>query len=200
MSPLDLLSRLGVYVERSFLPADQCRALSREMAGTAGEPGVLLQKDDRTRVDRDTKRLTQVFLSDARTTAMTAKLDGLAPRLSRHFGTELSAHEGATFYRYDEGDFYLAHRDRHDAAADAVVGHRRRVSIVLFLNAPGDGELSYAGGDLVLYDLLTDSKLSEYGLPVAAEAGLLVAFDPQLRHEVTRVTSGARCVVVSRFF
>lgn len=200
MSQLDLLSRLGVYIERGFLPADQCRLLSREMAASAGEPGVLLQKDDAALVDPDTKRLTQIHVSDAQCADVTQKLDALAPKLARHFGAELASHEGATFYRYDEGDFYLAHRDRHDATADAVVGHRRRVSIVLFLNAPAGSELSYAGGDLVLYDLLADKKLSEYGLPVAAEAGLLVAFDPQLRHEVTRVTSGARCVAVSRFF
>src|SRR5205085_9991991 len=71
---------------------------------------------------------------------------------------------------------------------------RRRVSIVIFLNA-GD----YEGGALTFYGLVDDPSWKTFGFALEATPGLLVAFPSHVRHEVTPVTAGDRYTVVDWF-
>jgi predicted 2-oxoglutarate/Fe(II)-dependent dioxygenase YbiX len=195
----DMLTRLGVYIHRNFLPIDLCSALSVEMTTDAGTDGIVI-RDGASIVDLEQKRLKAIVLDAGRHADLGARFDALASPVADFFDTPVTGHEGAYFYRYDAGDYYRTHRDRYGAAA-GTIGHERQISVVLFLNGPsGHGGPEYGGGDLVLYDLLGNDRLVDYGLPVPAEAGLLVAFRPDLRHEVTTVARGVRCVAVTRFF
>jgi SM-20-related protein len=192
---LDLLRRLGVFAVPGFLDLATCRDICAEMATAAGEPGVLIDGGVET-VDPRRKRLNRIDLADARAALVDDRLAATMPALSRHFGVTLAHAEGAMFYRYLPGDFFATHRDLYRVPG---ADHDRRVSIVLFLNDPvGTAGLAYGGGDLVLYDLM-DGAGADRGIAVPAVAGLLVAFRSDLRHEVTPVTSGVRCVAVDRF-
>ncbi len=161
------------------------------MAAAAGEPGHITTAEGRQIVDRGFKRLDAIVLAGALTSLVADRLAALKPDLDAHFGVALGAGEGVTFYRYAPGDFFAPHRDTY---AD------RRASIVIFLNDPaGTAGVTYEGGSLVLFDLFDDDRMKNHGVSVTPGAGLLVAFRPELRHEVTPVTAGTRCVAVERF-
>jgi predicted 2-oxoglutarate/Fe(II)-dependent dioxygenase YbiX len=194
-----MLTRLGVYIDPEFLPLDLCSALCAEMARVDATPGIVI-RDGESIVDLEQKRLKAIAMDPGRHADLGARFDALRSRVADFFHTPVTRHEGAHFYRYDAGDYYRTHRDRYGAAADTI-GHERQISVVLFLNGPsGQGGPEYSGGDLVVYDLLGSDRLVDYGLPIPAAAGLLVAFRPDLRHEVTTVARGVRCVAVTRFF
>ena len=194
---LDLLRRLGVFAAPGFLDVATCRDICAEMASTEGEPGLVLSKDAVDAVDLQHKRLHRMELSEARHALVDSRLAAIMPAFAQHFGVALAHSEGAMFYRYRTGDFFTTHRDVYQMAE---IDHERRVSIVLFLNDHTDAAgLSYEGGDLVMYDLM-DGAGADRGIAVPADAGLLVAFRSDLRHEVTPVTSGVRCVAVDRFY
>ena len=195
---LDLLRRLGVFAAPGFLDRDSCREICAEMIAAAGEPGIVLKAGAET-VDLDAKRLHRTGLAEARGVLVDGRLAAIMPALNRHFKCAVAQSEGAMFYRYGVGDFFATHRDLYGADR-GLAGHERRVSIVLFLNDHTDAAgPSYAGGDLVMYDLM-DGAGADRGIAVPPEAGLLVGFLSSLRHEVTPVTSGVRCVAVDRFF
>jgi SM-20-related protein len=46
---------------------------------------------------------------------------------------------------------------------------------------------------------MDDERARSVGFPLIGEAGLLLAFRPNLVHEVTPVTHGERCTVVTWF-
>jgi predicted 2-oxoglutarate/Fe(II)-dependent dioxygenase YbiX len=198
IASIPLLTRLGVFVEPDFLPADTCRQIAADMIRDARTGGGKFEHGAPI-VGRDTKRGTEV-VREAQSAAVAAQLDALTARVASRVAMNLSGHERPLFYRYEPGDFYRAHRDSYTAGDVAAAGHDRRLSIVIFLNdGSDDAPPAYAGGDLVLYDVL-GAGLEEFGVAVPARTGMLVAFDPGLRHEVTLVTSGVRCVAVSRFY
>jgi predicted 2-oxoglutarate/Fe(II)-dependent dioxygenase YbiX len=103
------------------------------------------------------------------------------------------------FVRYDEGDHYGAHLDVTPTEAAPELIRNRRVSVVLFLNDqaddPEDG--CYCGGRLTFHRLTDDRPWSEFGRPLDAERGLMVAFLPDTLHEVTPVTWGTRYTVTT---
>jgi predicted 2-oxoglutarate/Fe(II)-dependent dioxygenase YbiX len=123
-----------------------------------------------------------------------ASLESCRPKLREAFGRPLGSREGAGFIRYHEGGFYRPHRDRGDEPGWEGAA-RRAVALVLFLNTSRD---SGAGGEFdggVLRLFLPDGDVD-----VAPEAGLLVAFQTDVLHEVTEVLSGARDTVVDWFY
>lgn len=194
---LDLLRRLGVFAVPDFLDVPTCRDICAEMASVEGEPGAVLLKGAVEAVDLEHKRLHRTELAEARHALVDGRLAELIPAFNRHFRVTLAHSEGAMFYRYRAGDFFTTHRDVYQMAG---FDHERRVSIVLFLNDhAGAAGLSYEGGDLVMYDLM-DGAGADRGIAVPPAAGQLVAFRSDLRHEVTPVTSGVRCVAVDRFY
>jgi SM-20-related protein len=195
---LDLLRRLGVFAEPGFLDVATCQAACAEMVAAEGEPGVLLV-GTHTSVDVRKKRLIDTHPSAASSALVEHRLAAMTSALNRHFGVTLTGSEGVHFYRYGVGDFFATHRDVYQD--DQPFGHQRRVSIVLFLNDPaGRAGVRYEGGSLVLYDLMGEGRGAGYGISVPPEAGLLVAFRSELRHEVTPVTAGTRCVAVNRLY
>ena len=56
-----------------------------------------------------------------------------------------------------------------------------------------------AGGSLTFYGLMKAPGMEKAGMPLAPEAGLLVAFRSDIMHEVNPVTRGERYTLVSWF-
>ena len=102
---------------------------------------------------------------------------------------------------YREGDFFLPHEDSGHEPDDVEEVKERQVSAVLFLNAESEvpGPDIYGGGSLSFYGLIDDPRMKGRGIPLIGEPGLLVAFRPELVHEVTPVTHGERYTVVTWF-
>jgi PKHD-type hydroxylase len=103
------------------------------------------------------------------------------------FGFNLLGFEGIQFtkYSHDEdatGDFYSAHKDTKLLPGGTI----RKLSFTIQLSEPE----GYGGGDVVLYDSLTDSaKLSR-------ARGSISFFPSYTIHEVTPVTKGTRYSLV----
>ncbi|NJM52005.1 MAG: 2OG-Fe(II) oxygenase [Blastocatellia bacterium] len=105
------------------------------------------------------------------------------------------------FTRYDEGDYYRTHLDISPHANAPAVINDRQVSIIIFVNQEGENlsEGDYIGGNLTFYGLLKDRQWQNVGLPLESEMGLLIAFRPDMPHEVTPVTEGSRFTITTWF-
>jgi predicted 2-oxoglutarate/Fe(II)-dependent dioxygenase YbiX len=160
------------------------------MDGGVGEPAEIL--DHAITLDVQVRRVSVVEVPPSALADIEQRLERSRDEISRFFGLPLTAREGASFLRYEEGGFYLPHVDRADSDSwpDAV---RRQVALVVFLNgsaaAPGAGEFS--GGELCLVDAR---------VIVVPREGLLVAFDAGMLHEVAPVAGGTRDVIVDWFY
>ena len=191
MAIADLLRRAGVFLKPGFLDPATCREICAEMIAAAGEPGHITTAAGHQLVAPEFKRLRSIEIAPALAARVGVRLTAAKSELDDHFGLTLGAGEGATFYRYAPGDFFAKHSDAYSG---------RRASVVVFLNDPAGADgVPFEGGSLVLFDLFDDPLMANHGVSVPIEAGLLVAFRPELRHEVTPVTSGTRCVMVERF-
>jgi SM-20-related protein len=182
----DLLRRAGVFLQPGFLDRATCQTICDVMIAAPGEPGHITTAAGQRLVEPAFKRLQSVEIAPALARRVTDRLAAVKDELDDHFNVSLGDGEGVTFYRYTTGDFFAKHTDAYGG---------RRASLILFLNEPP----SFRGGELVLFDLFDDAQMANHGVSVPIETGLLVAFRPELRHEVTPVTSGTRCVVVERF-
>jgi predicted 2-oxoglutarate/Fe(II)-dependent dioxygenase YbiX len=199
MNQAALLLRLGIYVNRQFLPRTLCDRFCRTMAPAPGEAAEIYAGAG-SGVDTSIRRTREIALPPGLQTEFQSRLAAVLPALSGHFARPLAVSNDLAFLVYEPGDFFKPHRDRAsgDAAAGGNDTHRRRVSVVVFLNrqASTPGELEYAGGDLTLFRLIDDPAWRDVGFPVAAEPGMLVAFDSATLHEVTPVTAGRRMTAV----
>jgi predicted 2-oxoglutarate/Fe(II)-dependent dioxygenase YbiX len=201
MVPPELLARVGLYVERDFLDPAARAALVDELRRAEGKPATVVEGAEQV-VDPETRRTTVGRVPPAVRAETGARLEALHPRLERHFGHDLRGHEPPQFLSYREGDYYRPHRDSAGSPDHPARIGQRRVSIVLFLNEQAEHgtDDTYAGGWLTFYGLLGDDKAAPRGLPLAAPAGLLIAFRADVVHEVRPVTRGRRYSVVSWFF
>ena len=198
-----LIRRLGVYLQRDFVPMDVCEALRREaLAGSGSAAEIYVGEEGQ--VEPAVRKTLEIAVPDRLRVDLQARLDAIAPALSSHFGVALAGSEGVGFLLYERGGFYRPHRDRaaRDGSAGGNQTFRRRVSVVVFLNGAADrpGPFEYAGGRLALYGLIDDPAWRDVGMPVDAEPGLLVAFDSATLHEVTPVTAGRRLTAVDWFY
>ncbi len=199
MSQASLLRHLGVYVRSDFLPEDLCGSLRAAFAGAPGDAATIYA-GAATAVDPSIRRARDVDIAGDLRGAFASRLEAAMPALARHFAQPLTVASGASFLRYEAGDFFRPHRDR--ASRDASDGGNetasRRVSVVVFLNEQRDppGEWEYAGGSLTLFGLVDGPEWRGVGIPVTPAAGMLVAFDSTVLHEVTAVTAGCRITAV----
>ncbi len=73
--------------------------------------------------------------------------------------------------------------------------------MIIFINQEGEDldEGDYVGGNLTFYGLLNDPNWQNIGLPLESEPGLLIAFRPDMPHEVTPITEGSRFTITTWF-
>jgi predicted 2-oxoglutarate/Fe(II)-dependent dioxygenase YbiX len=188
-----------VYVRNDFLSRDFCESLRSAIVDAPGDAATIYA-GTATAVDPSIRRARDVEVAGELRAAFASRLEAAMPALARHFALPLTVASGASFLRYEAGDFFRPHRDR--ASRDASDGGNetasRRVSVVVFLNEqrdpPGEGE--YGGGSLTLFGLVDAPEWRGVGIPVTPAAGMLVAFDSTVLHEVTPVTAGRRITAV----
>src|SRR5436190_18353035 len=104
---------LGLFTLRSFLEAEACRQIRREMSSSLLTPAMVRPVNQATGVVNETARRTGIAEVSAKTDALVdSRLLAIKPAVESHFRVQLAGCQAPQFYIYDEGDFFLPHRDR----------------------------------------------------------------------------------------
>lgn len=204
MSHAELFAKLGVLVVADFLSPAECACLRAEMKRATRTDALLsIRGQDAEVVDLARRKTALVRVSDDTVASMVARLLALKPRLERFFALRLAdVLETPKFLIYGEGDFFVPHRDARGASEEqrTPIIEARRVNLIVSLNAQAEtpGPEEYRGAALTLYGLIDTPQWRNYGFPVPAAPGSLVAFRSDVIHEVAPITCGQRYSVVSR--
>jgi SM-20-related protein len=202
MPSADFFSNFGLFVIKDFLAENACADLRAAIRTSEQTPATVYDGvGDKFSVDEHVRRTQWADLPAEIVNALENKLDALRPKLEAHFKLPLTDRQRLQFLVYRTSDFFRAHRDNGEGDRGSAVAKARRVAVVIFLCSQSEtvGEGRYGGGELTFYGLLNDPRAKNLGLPLVAEAGLLVAFPADRLHEVTPVTHGERFTVVSWF-
>ncbi|MFN2516246.1 MAG: 2OG-Fe(II) oxygenase [Pyrinomonadaceae bacterium] len=199
----DFFTQLGLFAVKDFFSAELCASLLQEAREAAGVRGRIWKKGHSDLVvDEAVKRRTEVMFPEEMELIVKSRLLSLMPELESHFNVALTGCQIPKLVRYSKGDFYRTHVDISVLSDAPQQTKERQVAIVIFLNDEDDepGHGSYCGGSLTFYGLVDDPRWNPFGLPLIGERGLLVAFPPNILHEVTPITHGQRYTVTSWFF
>jgi SM-20-related protein len=195
-------SRMGLFVNEGFFDPDLCSKIRSEMQLSRSASATVVSKEapDVT-VDQHERKTKLADVSTPTIALVKERLLALTPMLERHYNLTLSGLQEPQFLVYEEGDFFLAHFDTSTDPGVPEFIRERQVSAVMFLNSESEvpGPDVYGGGALTFYGLMNDPRTEEYGFPLTGETGLLIAFPPGMRHEVSPVTHGERYTIVSWF-
>lgn len=208
MPTADFFSNLGIFFRRNFLEREFCREIKEELKKASDDselvkPGVVWMMDksshalnEEIKRVRETQRLSPQTISKVR-----KKLLEIMPEVASHFSTELSDCQQPKFSLYQKGDFYSRHIDVFGGEDVSPIITSRKVSTIIFLNDETiePTKDSYCGGNLTFYGLMKNSAFGNFGLPLIGECGMMIAFEPNIIHEVTPVTQGERFVIVNWF-
>jgi SM-20-related protein len=194
-------ARLGLFVVEHFLERSVCARVRAELETAPATPSTVAH-GGRSFVDERVRKASGRTPPVATAAAIGANIAALRLDLEHHFGVRLIDNEPPYFATYRAGDYFKPHADTGTTDDGPEQIRARKVTVVLFLN--GESERpepdSYCGGALAFYGLYDDPMWRAMGLPLHGEAGLLVGFRADVIHEVTTVTHGERCTVVSRFW
>jgi predicted 2-oxoglutarate/Fe(II)-dependent dioxygenase YbiX len=149
-------------------------------------------------VNENLRHATMARVSQSTVSSIASRLMTLKPTLERYFEATMTYCEPPQFVVYRVGGFIEPHADAMQDEELPKDIRRRRATVIIFLNGEGSGPESYSGGVLTFYPPSSDG-LDQYGFPLTAEEGLLVAFRSELVHGVTPITSGERHIVISIF-
>ena len=194
MPPVELLARMGLYFERGLFAPQECARLcasAPELAALASQ----VSRGGASVIDEEERKSKRVQLPSGIAEKLHRQLLAAMPRVAAHFQVPLSACEEPQLLRYSTGDYFTPHRDLYDTKEELAHIRKRKISVVVFLNAPGAG--GYEGGQLTFYGMVKDSGWDDVGFPLDAEPGLFVAFPSDTMHEVQPVTAGERLTLVS---
>jgi len=199
MTPLEYATTLGLFVRPGFLAPQQCVAVREHVQDGPGEAGTILHGDDVV-VDEHARKTTHALIPASVRKPVVDQLRALMPDIREHFGVSVRGLRDPQFLRYEEGNFFCFHRDRNDEVPDEPQRVReRQVSAVMFLNDTSDRPATgaYGGGELQFYlpDLIPGHQPAKFTFPAAP--GTLVAFNPQVLHQVLPVTHGERYTIVT---
>jgi SM-20-related protein len=197
---VEYFRQFGIFSMAGFLGPASCLEVIETLRGSPSTPAVVVH-DDFTGVEERERRSRAVRVPASLRGALEARFAELLPVLADEFRLPLAGWEPAQFLAYRTGDFFAPHRDAGEAPE--ATG-QRRVSVVLFLNAPSDptGSPPYGGGEFLFWGLQPDPRWPEPGMPMPllGEAGLLIAFPSNLLHSVRPVTYGERYSIVTWFY
>jgi predicted 2-oxoglutarate/Fe(II)-dependent dioxygenase YbiX len=196
----DFFKQFGVYSHYEFLSPEFCQKLHGEMEVLSAVPGTIWNPDGGEKLSEEAKKRKEYpNISDASVSEVNRKLGELMPEISERFEQPLTGVQPVKFTRYDTGDYYRIHTDiTNDPNAPELL-KERKVSVIVFLSqeseTPDEGD--YCGGNLTFYGLLGEQGWNSVGLPLESEQGLLIAFRPDIPHEVTVVTHGTRYTITT---
>ncbi|HEY9839656.1 MAG: 2OG-Fe(II) oxygenase [Candidatus Sericytochromatia bacterium] len=171
-----------------WLDASSCKELLRQLQSCPTSPA----EAESYGANAQARRTQMLDVPASIESGMVSRFEPLAAQLGSHFGLTIGSHERPQFLKYGPGDFFSAQRDR----IDAPVYRERRLSLVLFLN-DHESQPGFAGGRLSLFVKHPQDPEKLMGVPIPPAAGLLMAFDSRLLHEVTPVTAGERFTMVT---
>lgn len=198
----EFFAQLGLYIRRNYFDEEFCAKLIDEMrsspqnlGGTYNQTGVYVR-------DRNVRNVEEAYISNATLAEVYKKVLPIKAHLENHFNVKLGDYEAPQCGIYKEGGLLAAHRDigvEDETGASHL--KKRKVSFVIFLNGAGDNATgnSFTGGELTFYGLIDDPRFNNCGFGLKAETGLLVAFRPDMVHEVKPVTGGTRYTMNSWF-
>ncbi len=189
----------GIYTVEEFFDRQTCELIKGEMRAGERERAKVYDRDWENRENADYRSTLQVKVGERVNTLVRGRLLEMRESLGDRFGVEVSDCQGPTYLIYKPGDFFEAHRDDSSKPEAPSPVRGRQVSAIIFLSDEdaGDGSGEYAGGSLGFYGLLKDPRCARIGLPLKGRAGLFVAFRSDVYHQVTPVTRGERCTVVT---
>jgi SM-20-related protein len=201
MTSLEYATDIGLYVHREFLSGQLCASVCEHMRIAPRETGTILDGDHAV-VDERSRKTKHAIVPESIHQLVTQRLRAAMTDIARHFGVTVERPRSLQFLRYDEGDFFNFHRDRDDTNVNEPLRAReRQVSVVIFLNSGSEQPIegTYGGGALQFYmpDLVPGSDNEKFTFP--ASEGTLVAFNPQVLHQVRPVTHGNRYTIVGWF-
>ena len=202
MPGADFFARLGLFVDTKLVHPEACVRLRAEMRSAPGKAATVIERrGPADAVDEETRRTKSAKVSESAISLVEERLLAIKPQLESHFGVALSRWQPPQFLVYRRGDFFRPHPDISEDPDAPQFAKERRVSIVIFLNdeSPKPKPECYCGGSLTFYGLFDDPRAKGLGLPLVGQAGLLIAFRPEILHEVTEVTDGERYTIVSWF-
>lgn len=158
----------------NFFSAEECQLLLALMARTQPLPPVM--RAILTLVDTTLRKLQDVPMPPEVHHLIGHKLTDISAGLCQHFALSGPLQwEPLQFLCYRSGDYFRPH-------ADTIADRPRALSVVLYLSDPG----TYQGGQLRFH------PPGESAVTLAPSAGMLLAFRPELVHEVTPLHSGKR--------
>jgi SM-20-related protein len=196
-------ARLGLLVISDFLDTHLCAKLRAEMSSVEHTPSIIVEGETcAEKLNEEVRKTKQAEVSGSTLSSMRARLLSLKPRLEDHFNLALTSCEEPQFLVYKQGDFFHAHQDKSDNPNKPDYVKKRRLSVLVFLNAQ-TRELeweSYCGGELIIYGLIQDPSWQNRGFSLEGKEGLMIVFPSQLFHEVGMITNGKRYSIVSWFF
>src|SRR5437588_5350182 len=199
----DFFTKLGLFAAKDFFDEELCARLRREARSGKSAVGNVWKIGSTDFVTDETlKHRSETILSPQTLALVEERLLALMPEIAIHFNVTLTGCQMPRAVRYSEGDFYRTHADSSTLADAPEEVKERQVSIVIFLNDEDDepGADSYCGGGLTFYGLVDDPAWKAFGLPLIGERGLLIAFRPDIVHEVKPITHGERYTVTTWFF
>lgn len=192
---------LGLFVVEDFLSTEEGLRLCNEMKSVALQKGRLYSKSgEASLVDENFRQAYDAIVSDETISALRRRIEGIRPKLEEHFDVSLRKEcQGPDFVTYLPGGFFAPHRDVNEAASEEV--RKRRVSMVIFLNSQSAEPAvdCFGGGGLTFYGLMKGLEWENCGFTLEPKAGLLIAFRPDVLHQVQPVTFGERHIIVSAF-
>jgi predicted 2-oxoglutarate/Fe(II)-dependent dioxygenase YbiX len=195
----EFFARLGLFIRPHFLSAEECARFREEASAAAAKPATVAELHGYEGIDETTRRTRVSEISTGTRAVVTARLEAVQPELERHFQVSAAGWSRPQFLVYQIGDFFKAHPDVSAEPGMPDYAQKRRLSAVVFLSDESDqvGPGFHTGGALTFYGLLDHPRLRNHGLPLVAEAGLLIVFRPEVVHEVTPVTHGCRHSIVT---
>ncbi|MBV9240937.1 MAG: 2OG-Fe(II) oxygenase [Acidobacteria bacterium] len=198
MAPAADLAAHGIFVREDFLPLSLCRQLCKDIDSFPLSDGDIWLPEEGFHINDQIKRRKEISYSADTQPKLHQKIYEASAELADRFSLQLGTLQPLKFTRYDVGDFYQPHRDLLDEPAPEVI-RSRKLALTLFLNQQGDepDEADYCGGSLAFYGLISDPSWHGAGIPLDSEAGMLVAFRPDILHEVTPVTHGVRYAITT---
>jgi SM-20-related protein len=194
------LARLGVMSEPGFLEPELCKRLREEMTSARSEPATMRPRGGDYQVDEGIRRARRTHPSEDAVAIVESRLLAARNRVAERFGVELTGVEPLQFVIYGEGDYIRRHVDRTPYPDDQHHSRHRRVSAVICLNSqsPAPGAAEYAGGTLAFYEPWEPGDEPK-PVKLGGEEGTLVAFSPDMLHEITPITRGERFSIVTWF-